>query len=103
MVCYFGATNHITSSLNNLSLHSPYHGVDKVAIRNGTKLCISNVGLSQLYTQTKPTSIISLSNVLHMKKNLITVSQLTRDNNVIAEFHSNSCLIKDKGTTLVLL
>jgi len=38
-----------------------------------------------------------------MKKNLISVSQLTRDNNVIAEFYSNSCLIKNKGTRSVLL
>lgn len=87
-------------------MHTSYHGVDKVAVGNGKKLSISNVGLNQLCTQTNPTSIVSLSNVLHvphMKKNLISVSQLMRDNNVIAEFHSNSCLIKDKGTWLVLL
>jgi len=30
-----GATNHITSNLNNLSLHAPYNGVDKVSIGNG--------------------------------------------------------------------
>ena len=100
------ATNHITSSLNNLSLHSPYNGVDKVFIGNGRRLPISNIDLSQLYTKTDPTSIISLPNVLHvphMKKNLISVSQLTIDNNVIAKFHSNSCLVKDRGLGLVLL
>ena len=49
---------------------------------------------------------ICLSNVLHvpaMKKNLITVSQLTRDHNLVAEFNSSFCLIKDKNTKEVLL
>ena len=73
---------------------------------NGKKLSISNVGLSQLYTLTNSISIISVPNVLYvpnMKKNLISVSQLARDHNVIAEFHSDSCLIKDMDLELVLL
>lgn len=40
-----GATNHITSDLNNLSLHAPYSGGDKVSIGNGKQLFISNVSL----------------------------------------------------------
>lgn len=46
------ATNHITSSLSNLSLHFPYGGSDKVAVGNGKTLPIANVGLSQMFTQT---------------------------------------------------
>ena len=101
-----GATNHITSSLNNLSLHAPYNGGDKVSVGNGKQLSISHVGFGQLHTQTKPVSIITLPHVLHVpniKKNLISVSQLTNDHNVVAEFHSNMCLIKDKSTGIVLL
>ena len=30
-----GATNHITTNLNNLSLHSPYTSTNKVAIGDG--------------------------------------------------------------------
>ena len=30
-----GATNHITTSLNNLSLSSPYEGTDKVTVGDG--------------------------------------------------------------------
>jgi len=37
-----------------------------------------------------------------MKKNLMSVSQLTNDHNVIVEFHSNFCLIKDKVSGQVL-
>ena len=45
-----GATNHITSNLNNLSLHTPYNGGDKVAIGNGKKLLITHVSTSHLCT-----------------------------------------------------
>jgi len=38
-----------------------------------------------------------------MTKNLISVSQLTRDHDLVAEFNSFSCLIKDKNSGLVLL
>ena len=101
-----GVTNHITSNVKNLSLHAPYNGNDKVSIGNGKQLSMSNVGLGHLSTQTTPVSTISLPNVLHvptMKKNLISVSQLTRDHDLIDEFNSSSCLIKDKSTGEVLL
>jgi len=100
------ATNHITSNLHNLSIHTPYTGDDKVVVGNGKALPISNIGCSNLYTHQQPVSVISLPNVLHvpsMKKNLLSVSQLTRDHNVIAEFHATSCLIKDKDSRKVLL
>ena len=79
------ATNHITSNLSNLSLRTPYNGGDKVVIDNGKKLSITHVGISHLCTHLKPTSILLVPNVLHvpsMKKNLLSVSQLTRDHNV---------------------
>ena len=38
-----------------------------------------------------------------MKKSLIHVSQLTHDHNVVAEFHSDVCFIKDKASGRVLL
>lgn len=59
-----------------------------------------------MLTHTDPTSIISLPSVLHvpsMKKNLISVSLLINDHNVIAKFHSTFCLIKDKNSGQVLL
>jgi len=101
-----GATNHVATSLNNLSVSTPYHGHEQVVVGDGKKLPISNVGVSLLKSHNCPVSIISLSNVLHvphMKKSLLSVSQLTRDNNVVALFDSTSCVIKDKDSGLVLL
>ena len=53
-----GITKHITSNLNNLSLHSPYTGGDKVAISNGKQLPITHIGTS--YLETKPSSNVVL-------------------------------------------
>jgi len=101
-----GATNHITSSLNNLSLHTPYHGADKVTIGNGKQLPITHISTSSLQTLPQSNYVLHVPNILHvpsMTKNLLSVSQLTREHNVIAEFHSNVCFIKDKTSELVLL
>ena len=51
-------------------------------------------------------SYITLPNVLHipnMQKNLISVSQLTKDHDLIVEFDSHSYVIKVKNTGQVLL
>ena len=47
-----------------------------------------------------------LNNKLHVPfiiKNLISVSKFTKDNDVIAEFYSDCCLVKDKNMRKVLL
>ncbi|RWR84275.1 Retrovirus-related Pol polyprotein from transposon TNT 1-94 [Cinnamomum micranthum f. kanehirae] len=41
-----GATHHVTSDLDNLSIHSPYHGSDSIQVGNGAALSISNTGQS---------------------------------------------------------
>ena len=41
--------------------------------------------------------------VPQIQKNLIFVSQFTKDNNVYIEFHSSSFLVKDKATGRVRL
>ena len=99
-----GAINHITSILNNLSLHSPYHGGDKITIGNGKQLPFTHVGTGMLNTISN--SFLCIPNIFHVPsihKNLLSVSQVTRDHHVVAEFHSNVCLIKDKRFGEVLL
>jgi hypothetical protein len=84
------------------SYHS-YTGPDAVHIGNGTGLSIAHTGSTILHTSTKP---LKLEHVLHvptMTKNLISVSKLISDNDVIIEFFSNSCLVKDQATSKVFL
>lgn len=75
----------------------------RVKVGNGTGLGIYNLGSSILHTSGRP---LSLHNVLHVPlitKNLKSVAQLTRENNVFVEFHSTHCVIKEKVTSQPLL
>ena len=98
-----GATSHLTSELDNLSLNSYYKGKAKLCVGDGNALTISHIGSSLLSSRNQP---LALNNILHVPKitkNLISVSKFTIDNNVIAEFFSDGSLIKDKVTKQILL
>lgn len=41
--------------------------------------------------------------VPHIIKNLFSISKLTKDNNVVVEFNSESCYVKYRETGIVLL
>jgi gag-polypeptide of LTR copia-type len=94
-----GATTHVTSYLNNISSSSQYTGTKEVHIGNGSGLSISHIGSSCIGN-------IKLYNMLHVPditKNPLSISQLTKDNNIIMEFTSSSCFVKDQATNQVLL
>jgi len=99
-----GSINHLTNNFNNLSLQSnAYLGNDQIHVGDGAGLPIKHIGSTTLST---PTTSFVLNKLLHMpqiQKNLIFVSQFTRDNNVYIEFHSSSFLVKDEATGRVFL
>uniref|UniRef100_A0A2N9EJB2 CCHC-type domain-containing protein n=1 Tax=Fagus sylvatica TaxID=28930 RepID=A0A2N9EJB2_FAGSY len=41
---YQGATDHLTSNLNNLTVQAPHKGSDQVAVGNGQSIPINNIG-----------------------------------------------------------
>lgn len=89
------ATNYVTADVGNLFVTSDYSKNDSLAIGNGSKLPITHIGSSVI---PFPSRSFHLKNVLIVPKittNLLSVSQFTRDNNVIMEFHPFSCFIKD--------
>jgi hypothetical protein len=91
-----GATNHVTSDINNLSSFFAYTGPDKLQIGNGFGLSISHIG-SQTFKIAHHS--IKLTNVLHVPQfstNLISLSQLLLDNPSLSiTFSSSFCTIKD--------
>ncbi|KAJ1701542.1 hypothetical protein LUZ63_001321 [Rhynchospora breviuscula] len=98
-----GATTHVTADINNLSSSQSYTGPDAVHIGNGMGLPISHIGTAHLHTSGKT---LRLTNVLHVPsitKNLLSVSQLAHDNEVIIEFSSQNCVVKEQGTHKILL
>ncbi|KAJ4768699.1 hypothetical protein LUZ62_079074 [Rhynchospora pubera] len=98
-----GATTHVTSDINNLSSYQAYNGSEAVHIGNGTGLFIAHKGFSIIQTADRPLKLTNVLHVPHITKNLLSVSQLIKDNNVLVEFTPNSCLIKDQLTHQILL
>ena len=99
-----GATNHLTNDMSKLSTQEPYRGHDQVHTTNGAGMRISHVGQASLLAHNSRK--LHLSNVLRVPsatRSLFSISQLTRDNNVLAEFHPFRFFIKDQDTRAVLL
>ena len=100
-----GATNHVTANLQNLTLQQDYKGKGKLTIGNGSQLPISHIGDVLLHSSHSQKPLV-LHNTLHVPKitkNLLSISQFTKDNDVVIEFFSDCCLIKDKVTMITLL
>lgn len=99
-----GATNHVTSDLNNLSTFFNYDGNDTLQLGNGTGLPIAHIGSSSL---TISNHFIHLHDILHVpkfSKNLLSLSILLQDNpNLTIEFSSSCCSLKDPRTKTTLL
>ncbi|KAJ3705686.1 hypothetical protein LUZ61_009391 [Rhynchospora tenuis] len=98
-----GATTHVTPDLNNLSSSQVYTGTDQVHMGNGKGLTISHSGVA--YITTSDTQLV-LNNVLcvpQLTKNLLSISQLLKDNNITVEFTPNCCFVKDQATQKVIL
>ena len=98
-----GATHHITSDLNNLALHQPYHGGDDVIIADGSTLPISHTGSSLIPTRTRDLSLQKILCVPNIDKNLISVYRLCNTNGVSVEFFPASFHVKDLSTGVPLL
>lgn len=78
------ATNHITVDLENLALKFDYLGSKKFDLGSGSMLSISYIGSSTLPCTDTSISLL-LINILfvpQITKNLLGISQFTRDNNV---------------------
>lgn len=93
-----GATDHITSDINNLTSRSNYQGPDQVSVGNGAGLRISHVVSSFI---SSPFAQFRLSNTLHVPNiaaNLISVRCFATDNNCAFKFVASDFCVKDKVT-----
>jgi histone deacetylase 1/2 len=84
-----GSTNHLTNNFNNLSFQSDtYLGNDQIHVGDGAGLPIKHIGSTTLSTPINSFILNKLLHVPQIQKNLTSVSQFTRDNNIYIEFHS---------------
>ena len=83
-----GATNHLTSEMGKLSTQEPYRGHDQVRTANGEGMHISHIGQASLLTRrSTQLRLLNVLRVPSVSRSLLSVPKLTRDNNVLAEFH----------------
>ena len=75
----------------------------RIVVGNGHSLSISHVGSFMISSSVKPLLLNNIMYAPKITKNLLSVSQITHDNDVFTEFHSNHCLFKDKTTKKILL
>lgn len=88
-----GATSHMTHDPDGVDTLVAYSGNEHVMVGNGQSLSISHIGsVSPAY----PPNSLPLSNVLvvpGLKKNLISISQLMKDNNCCVSFSPSGFFI----------
>lgn len=99
-----GSTHHLTNDLSNLNIRADeYRGTDQIRVGNGQGLNILHTGLACLPTSNCNFSLQNLLHVPRIQKNLISVNQFTRDNQVFIEFHPHFFYVKDLRTKKLLL
>lgn len=99
-----GASHHVTNDLSQLQQVNKFHGKTTLTVGNGNSVPIKYIGSTTLNSYCdRP---IFLKNVIHspqIARNLISISQLTSQNNLSVEFDSDSFCVKDKATKKELL
>ncbi|KAK5835899.1 hypothetical protein PVK06_011613 [Gossypium arboreum] len=98
-----GATHHLTNSATSLIERTPYNGPGKVYMRNGTALIVMATGQSSLLTCSRLLLMRSLLLVPGITKNLLSVSNFAKENQVMLEFFPQQCQVRDLQTREVLL
>lgn len=100
-----GATNHITPYSSNMFSKSVYNGDGRIKMANGDTTHIHHTGNSLLFSpkSIKPLFLNNLLHVPSISKNLLSVSQFSRDNRVYFEFHADFCHVKSQDTHQILL
>ena len=93
-----GASYHVTNDLSNLALHHPYDGSEEIVIGNGMGIPISHIGSLCLPTASKPLKLNSVLCAPSMARNIISISQLCSDNNLLIGFSPDSFNLKDPLT-----
>lgn len=98
-----GATDHLTSDLDRLSMQERYHGKDQVQVANGAGLHISHIGQSIIPGLGRPLALRNILHVPRINKHLLSAHKFVSDNNVFIEFHADVFFVKDKATKKTLL
>ena len=81
-----GATSHMTSDTEGVDQPAVYSGNERVMVGNGQSLAISHIGSISSLVSSSPLLLSNVLAVPRIKKNFISISQLTKDNNCCVPF-----------------
>ncbi|PKU79142.1 Retrovirus-related Pol polyprotein from transposon TNT 1-94 [Dendrobium catenatum] len=98
-----GASSHMTNNIDNLDSYNTYTGHDSVTLGDGRTVPIAHTGSGILPT---PSRKLFLSNLLHLPSlsyNLLSISNLVKDNAISITFDENGFVFKDRKTNQVIL
>lgn len=96
-------TNHLTRSLDNLNLENKeYKDKQSICMGNGESITITHAGRACI-KGARQLFLNNLFRVPKIRKNLIIISQFSKDNKVYFEFFPKYCLVKDILTNETLL
>ena len=98
-----GATHHVMNDPQALTDPALYQWTEQLQIRNGSGLFIHSTGSSSILSRSHSLKLQNSLHVPDIKKNLLSIYQLTNDNYVYVEFHADHCIIKEEGTRRPLL
>lgn len=101
-----GVLYHVTSDPLNLTISTKLTRNEQLQTGNGTGLPIAYIVMTLFTFYIFGDKKLALNNLLHVPsiaKNLLSVSQFTKDNDMYVEFHPDSCHVKDKKTCLKLV
>ena len=98
-----GATNHITTDLNKLTLKTGYKNKEKL-VGNGNSLKICHIGSSTISSNfsSQPLYLNDILMCPQLQNFFLSISKFTKDNNVV-EFYDDCCLVKDKNTRKIFM
>lgn len=95
----------MTTNSNNLLFKDHYFSGSMVQVGNRQTIPVSHTCVS-FFSSKNSSRLLHLKNMLcvpPIAKKFLNISQITKDNGVIVEFHSNHYFIKDKVTRETLL
>lgn len=90
-----GSSYHITNNFSIYTEKRPYEGADMVKRGNGEGLSISHIGFAHIHFSYDDKTLF-LNDIFHVyliTKNLINISNFSRDNNVFFQFHSKHSML----------
>lgn len=97
MVSNTGASAHVTGSPSKYTNLKPYKGNDGIMVGNGEILPITHIGETKINTDSSSIPLKNILRVPNIKKDLLSVTQLTTAFPYTLEF-SSICMIKDRTT-----